>query len=124
MTTRAKLPIVFMVLVTGLLLAYVHEHVSIYQISYQIEAKERKLARLSEEYKTAKFAVARLRSPSTLSERMKENALELAIPTEHHVIKILKSKSLSSKIDSGINSRGSFFSWIPFMKEAQAEPSN
>ena len=40
---------------TCLLLLYVHEQTSIFQVSYGIEKKERAVAKLSEEYKRMKF---------------------------------------------------------------------
>ena len=77
--------------ITLLLLGYVHGHTSIYRVSYSIEAKERELAKLTEEYKNVKFQVAKLHSPSVLSERVKVKALNLTLPKQHKVIRILKT---------------------------------
>ena len=74
------------------LLFYVHEQIAIFQVSYSIGKKEREIAHLSENYKTAKFRVARLRSPHVLSERMKKLSLNLTTPQNQEVIHILKLK--------------------------------
>ena len=84
---------ILMGFVTLLLLFYVHEQVSIFQVSYAIEKKEREVARLSEAYKREKFDLARLRSPHVLSQRIKKLSLALSLPEEQEVVRILRSKA-------------------------------
>ena len=102
------------------LLLYVHQHVSVFQLSYDIEKKERQIAKLSEDYKRAKFNLAQLRSPHVLNERLKKSSLELITPTDQEVIRVLKTEAIIQKTEpkwSGVQ-LGSF---IQFVKEAQAK---
>lgn len=103
---------------------YVHEHISIYRTSYAIESKEREVARLHEEYKLAKYALSRLRSPDMLSQRLQETSLDLTIPQEHEVIKLLRAKMLSSRVENSGPVRFAFLPLLQFSKEAQAKTSN
>jgi len=115
---------IVLILTTLLLVAYVHEHISIYRTSYAIESKERERARLNEEYKLAKYAVSRLRSPDLLSQRLQETSLNLTIPQEHEVIKLLRAKTLSPRIEHAGPVRVAFLPLLQFIKEAQAKTSN
>lgn len=108
---------------TLLLLLYVHEQVSILQVSYSIGRKEREAVRLSEDYKTAKFRVARLRSPQALGQRLNELSLDLIIPTNQEVVTILKPVAPSVEVEPGWPAPVRFASWLPFVKEAQAKTS-
>ena len=108
---------------TLLLLLYVHEQVSILQASYAIEKKEREMVRLSEDYKVAKFRVARLRSPAVLNQRMKELSLNLTIPTDQEVVKVLRLKTVPADTKVSWPAPIRFASWLPFVKEAQAKTS-
>ncbi|OGW85883.1 MAG: hypothetical protein A3C35_06720 [Omnitrophica bacterium RIFCSPHIGHO2_02_FULL_46_11] len=118
----SKRTVTFLILGTLLLLLYVHEQVSIFQVSYSIERKEREIARLSEEYKTAKFNLARLRSPRLLSERMKKMSLDLGIPTDQEIVTILKPKLQPLSHTSPMLDQPAFrfLSLVHFVKEAQA----
>ena len=112
----------FSTLIVGTLalLLYVHQQVSVFQVSYDIEKKERQIARLSEDYKRAKFGLDQLRSPHALNERLKQSSLELITPTDQEVIRILKMQPIIEKTESGW--RGTQFgSLLHFVKEAQAK---
>jgi hypothetical protein len=113
----------FGVLIVGTLalLLYVHQQVSIFQFSYDIEKKERQIARLSEDYKRAKFALDRLRSPHALNERLKASSLELITPRDQEVIRILKLQPIIEKTESAAWSGFQFGSLLHFVKEAQAK---
>ena len=118
----------FTILITAtlLLLFYVHEQVTIFQVSYSIERKEREIARLSEDYKTAKFYLTRLRSPHVLSQRIKELSLNLAVPKDRQVIRVLKPKAVPVQIqveESWPPAPFRFLSLLHFVKEAQAKTS-
>ncbi|MBI1977835.1 MAG: hypothetical protein HYS55_03685 [Candidatus Omnitrophica bacterium] len=118
----SKRTFIYLVIATIALLLYVHEQVSIYQVSYDIGKKERELARLTEEYKTFKFRVARLRSPHVLSERMKRASLDLAIPEDQEVIRILKLRVAAPETREGKWSAPfQFLSLLHFVREAQAK---
>ena len=109
---------------TLLLLLYVHEQVSILQASYSIEKKEREVARLSENYKEVKFRVARLRSPAVLNQRMKELSLNLTIPTDQEVVRVLKLRTVPAGTKVSWPAPIQFASWLHFVKEAQAKTSS
>ncbi len=112
------------ILVTFALLLYVHQQISIFQVSYSIQKKERESAKLSEEYKMAKFRVARLSSPRVLNERMKALSLDLITPTEQEVIHVLKPKVTPPEPKVSWPDPGQFLSLFHFMKEAQAKTSS
>lgn len=123
--TSVKRTFSFLVLGTILLLFYVHEQIAIFQVSYSIEKKERQVARLAEEYKTAKFRVACLRSPDVLSKRMKELSLDLTTPRDREVIKIAKPQLISEQATKAtLPAPFRFQSWLHLIKEAQAKTSS
>lgn len=113
----------FGVLIVGTfaLLLYVHQQVCIFQFSYDIEKKERQIARLSEDYKRARFTLDQLRSPHALSARLKESSLELITPTDQEVIRILKMQPMVEKVESNWRPGLQFGSLLHFVKEAQAK---
>ena len=102
-------------IVTLALLLYVHEQISLFRVSYSIQAKERQV------YKLAKFRVARLRSPQVLSQRMKQLSLNLTTPTEQEVIRILRPQMVSQEQTMKWPDPIHFLSWLHFIKEAQAK---
>ena len=110
-----------LVLSTFLLLFYVHEQVSVLQVSYAIEKKERELARLNESYKIEKFNVLRLRSPQALNQRMKQLSLDLTVPTDQKVIKVLKPQTIPVEEPVSWRAPIQFMSWLHMIKEAQAK---
>ncbi|MBI4394991.1 MAG: hypothetical protein HY583_02225 [Candidatus Omnitrophica bacterium] len=119
----SKCTYTFLIFGTLALLLYVHEQTAIFQVSYSIEKKEREIARLSEQYKTCKFKVARLRSPHVLSERMKKLSLNLTTPKDQKIIRVLKMKTLPLEPQVRWPAPLQFLSLIHFVKEAQAKTS-
>ena len=119
----SKRTFAFLILGTLALLLYVHEQVAIIQVSYSIEKKEREVARLSEDYKTARFKVARLRSPHVLNERMKKLSLDLTAPTDQKVLRVLKRKAVPVETEVRWPAPFQFLSLFHFVKEAQAKTS-
>ncbi len=123
--TSSKRIFSFLILGTLLLLLYVHEQIVIFQVSYSIEKKERQVARLSEDYKIAKFRAARLRSPDVLNKRMKELSLDLTSPKDREVIKITKPQIVSEQTTkTTAPAPFQFQSWLHLIKEAQAKTSS
>ena len=108
---------------TLLVLGYVHEQVSILRASYALEKKEREVARLSEEYKLAKFQLARRRSPGFLNRELKAKSLNLAPPKAVQVVWVLKPKLVPAVPDQAPPAKPNAFSWMSFSREAQAKPS-
>ncbi len=115
--------IVGLAVLTLMLLAYVHEQTSIYRVSYAIQAKNRELGRLKEDHKLAKFALTQLRSPTTLSRRAREASLDLTVPKDHQVVRVLKTRVATAQVESGGFDRFLPMNWLRFMKEAQAKTS-
>ncbi len=114
----------FLIAGTLLVLAYVHGQVSILRISYSIEKKEREVARLSEDYKLAKYQVARFRSPQFLQRELKARSLDLAVPKAVQVMKIIKPKELLPPLNQPATVKTNITSWFGgFMREAQAKTS-
>ena len=103
-----------------MLLLYVHLQVSIYQVSYSIEKKEKEVAKLSETYKLAKFRVSRLRSPHVLNQRMKQMSLDLITPKDQEVIRVLRPKVVPQD-QKVAHAPMQFMSWLHIIKEAQAK---
>ena len=115
----------FTLLITGtlLVLLYVHTQIAIFQLSYSIGKKEREVAQLSETYKTARFRVARLRSPQALSQRAKKISLVLIPPKNQEVIKILRPRTVPIQKQVVWPAPFQFLSLIHFVKEAHAKTS-
>lgn len=113
-----------MVLITLALLIYVHQQTLVFQTSYSIEKKERQVARLSEDYKNAKFSVARLRSPHALNERMKKLSLDLIAPKDHQIIRLVKPKEVPAPTKMGWSAPVQFMSWLHFVREAHAKTTH
>jgi len=110
--------------VTLLVLAYVHEQVSILAVSYSIEKKEREMARLSEDYRSAKFHLARLHSPSFLNHQLKSRSLNLAPPRAVQVVRVLKPKTLTAAREQPVSVKLNPVSWFGLIREAHAKPTN
>ena len=111
----------FLILGTFVLLFYVHVQTAIFQISYSIEKKEREIAELSEDYKIAKFRVARLRSPHVLSERMKKLSLDLTTPRDQELIRVVRTKVVTPRIETSWYGPFRNLAWLNPIKEAQAK---
>jgi len=105
------------------LLGFVHQQTSIYRISYSITAKERELTRLHEEFTQAKVRLAELRSPNALRARAEEVSLDLTIPKDQEVIRLLRMRPIASRTAPERIIGLPFMSWFRFIKEAQAKTS-
>jgi len=123
MINSSKWTFIFLALGTILLLTYVHAQVLVYKISYSIEAKERRLAKLKDEHKISKFQVARLKSPEFLSRKLKDSSLDLVIPRHREVIRLIRPTIISERTESVGPIRFPLMGWLHFIKEAQAKTS-
>ena len=112
----------FLITGTLLLLLYVHQQISILQVSYSIEKKEREVARLSEDYKISKFELTRLYSPYLLSRRVKSASLNLTTPKAREIIKVTKPRMIAPP--APVVPWPNRLPWFGFVKEAQAKTSN
>ena len=108
---------------TAALLLHVHTQVSIFQVSYSIQNKEKKLAALSDEYRIRKFEVSKLHSLVYLDKRKKEMNLNLVVPKEIKIVPVPIVKPLVEPVMPNSLVRRSFFSFVNFIKEAQAKTS-
>lgn len=120
----SKRTLLFLVSGTLLVLAYVHEQVSVLQISYSIEKKEKQLHRLSEEHKLLKYQVARMHSPAFLNQQLKSRALNLSAPKAVQVMKMVRPKEMLPPLNQPATIKTAMSSWVGgFMREAQAKTS-
>ncbi len=110
-------------LVTFALLLYVHTQVSIFQVSYAIQRKEKELAALSDEFKMRRFEVSKLHSLNYLDRRKREMNLKLAIPKEIKMILVPAPKEMPLVLEPPPLVRKGLFSFVNFIKEAQAKTS-
>jgi hypothetical protein len=109
------------VLITLSLLAYVHQQTAILRISYSIGTKERELARLSEEYKQAKFRLSSLKSPQALSRRLAHTPLKLTSPKAREIIRVLKPIPAAPEVEAPVwFLRSPLLFWLNPIREAQA----
>ena len=75
-------------LMTGLMLLYVHGQVTLFLLSYAIERKSTALAQKAEFYQHLKFEVDQLKAPRRLEQKMAELSMELTLPEEFQVVRI------------------------------------
>lgn len=74
--------------VTALFLFYVHEQISLFDISYRIQKDSALLTDKSEEYRRLRFEVDQLKAPRLLEEKMRKLKLDLALPKQVLVVQI------------------------------------
>ena len=103
--------------ITGLLLAYVHERVGMFLVSYQIHDTASQLAARSEELRRLNFEVAQLRSPQYLEARLRQLSLTLTLPKEIQVLKVpapvLRQPSEPLSFEAPVRNLTDFFGqWI------------
>ena len=108
---------------TALVLLYVHGQVAILRVSYSIQKKEKEVAYLSENYKVMRFQLERLQSPSFLDRQLKQRSLNLAVPRQREVLKILTPRTNPSSSGLEMHVKSQPFSWAGLIKEAQAKTS-
>ena len=115
----------FSLLIAGtlLVLTYVHAQVSILQISYSIEKREKQMSLFQDEFKREKFFLARMKSPSYLNQVLKERHLDLATPKQVEVVRVLKTVE-EPKLEERLPLRASANFWTGFIREAQAKTSS
>lgn len=77
-----------LILVTLLVLLYVHIQVSVFQVSYSINSESHQLAKRSEAYRLLKFETDQLRAPRLLEQKIKDMQMDLTLPKEMQVVKI------------------------------------
>lgn len=112
-----------LLVVTGFLLLHVHTQVSIFQVSYSIQKKERKLEALSDQYKILKYEVSRLHSLAYLDKRRSELKLDLVMPKDVKVIKVPVPRQVEPEVPPPSMLQKGFFSFVQLVKEAQAKTS-
>ncbi len=74
------------------MLLYVHEQISLIRVSYLLDVKSDKLAKMTEEYRQVKFEVDQLKAPRLLEQKIKQLSLDLTLPQEIRVIKMPASR--------------------------------
>ncbi|MCB9800484.1 MAG: hypothetical protein H6757_06985 [Candidatus Omnitrophica bacterium] len=87
MKGSGKIIVVSAVVATFLIL-YVHTQISLFRVSYQIDAKNKVHTRKIEEYRFLKYDVDQLKAPKALEEKMKVMKLDLTLPDDIQVVKV------------------------------------
>ena len=70
------------------LLLYVHAHISLFRVSYEISDKSRELANKNEQYRYLKYEVDQMKAPHLLETKMEQLKLDLTLPHEVRVIRL------------------------------------
>ncbi len=110
--------------ITIALVLHVHTQISIFQVSYSIQRKEKQLSALSDEFKIRNFEVSKLHSLNYLDKRKKELNLNLVMPKTIQVVSVPAEKEMSRVIDAPPLVQKSVFSFVNFIKEAQAKTAS
>ncbi|PIQ85411.1 MAG: hypothetical protein COV74_08850 [Candidatus Omnitrophica bacterium CG11_big_fil_rev_8_21_14_0_20_45_26] len=121
MITHSKRAYSGLALLTIALLLYVHTQIMIFQVSYNIQSKEKQLVELGDELKAHQYAVSQLHSLSYLEKRKEEANLKLVLPKTVKVIPIPMTKSVDHPIEAPAVVKRGIFSFVNFIKEAQAK---
>ena len=108
-------------LITLALLLHVHMQVSIFQVSYSIQKKNKLLSELSDEYRLQRYEVSKLYSLGYLDKRKKEMNFNLVIPKEVKVVYIPSEKTPEPIIQPLPLIRQGIFSFANLIKDAQAK---
>ena len=124
MLQRSKKVFSGLVLITFVLLLHVHTQVSIFQVSYSIQKKEKMFAELSDQYKLRKYEVSKLYSLSYLDKKKKEMNLKLVVPKDVKVVYWPAEKEAERSIEAPPMIRRGLFSFVNLIKEAQAKTSS
>ena len=112
--------VLLLIIGTTMSLVYIAGKVEPVKISYEIRAKERKIAAEFDQMKNLRYHLATLKSPSQLESRMIETDLELIPVQKVRVLRFAKRK-IANPDTKIVNSDSS--GRLPFLavREAQAE---
>lgn len=110
--------------VTLILLLHVHMQVSIFQVSYSIQKKNKILSELTDDYRLQKYEVSKLYSLGYLDKRKKEMNLNLQPPKEVKVVYVPSEKIVKPVIEPPTLLRQGIFSFANLIKDAQAKTSS
>jgi len=112
----------FIALVTGLSLGYVASKVESVKLSYEIRAKEKRLAQHYEDFRNLKYRLASLKSPAQLENRMLDTHLELVPVKEVRILRFVKKplpQTVAPRVGTEWTGAPRGFLTVP---EAQANP--
>ena len=111
-----------------LLLLYVHGQTVLFDLSYGIDAHNKQLTRLSEEYRRLKFEVERMKAPLLLESKMKQLSLNLGLPKEVKVIRVESEETKKVELpqhDAMISSPNNLMRFLGrWIDVAQAQPKS
>lgn len=110
-----------LIFITLALLLHVHMQVSIFQVSYSIQKKNKLLSELSDDYRLQKYEVSKLYSLGYLDKRKKEMNFNLEPPKEVKVVYVPSEKTAKSTIEAPPIIRQGIFSFANLIKDAQAK---
>ena len=106
---------------TCVLLFYVHARVSVLQVSYAIQEKEKRLSKLSDEFRNCKFQVSKLRSLNYLDKRRREIDSSLVVPETVKAIRVPIEKQTQATVEPPPAVKHGAGLFLGIMKEAQAK---
>lgn len=114
--------------VTFVMLCYVHLQTEVFRVSYSIAEKEKKLSKLSDQYRELKFEVSHLKSLNYLDKKRREKDVGLVAPEKVKTIRVPvpSSRIMEEPVPNSEYSpllKKSLTSVVGFIKEAQAKMS-
>ena len=84
-----------LILVLGAsLLLFVHGQVSLFLVSYSIDSQSKMKVEKAEKYRHLKFEVDQLKAPSILEKKIAEYELDMTLPKEIRVVRLLPSQPI------------------------------
>lgn len=113
---------VLLALLTTFSLFYVHAQISVFGVSYAIAEKEKRLSKLSDEYRNIKFQVSKLKSLNYLDKKRREIDADLVTPIMVKAIRVPAEKPIVPLVEPDKRSllRHGLSPFLGLMKEAQA----
>ena len=107
-----------------LMIVHINQNVALIKRSYAINAKEKELAVISDQYKQLVFEINALYSPGTLENKIMESGMRLVHPTDIKIIKNmvpLDATLLAKNIHA--EDRFGILGGLEFLPEAHANSS-
>ena len=117
--------ILTLIIVTGGMLLFVHQQISIIKCSYSINTHEQKLARLKENHKNLTFQLASCTSPAKMNQKLAAAEIDLVFPDEITIVRVPSSSEqpirLAESSEAASSQDFSILRILGFERQAQAE---
>lgn len=126
MKSKVFKPIVSIMAITLIALAYVHQQIEIVKLSYVLDNKERNLERILDHKETLRYNIKELENPSRLERVLLSRKIYTAFPGRGQVVNIISAPSNAritepvrrASLEKAIYSR--IFEYLGLKAEAQA----